>query len=123
MHSYVRVKRKNQIFFVHTSPNDTFAHVKSEIAQAVGDDDVSPEKMRLFVEPKADPGDAKTEGKGKAAQPKGPIPRGEIVGPRGEGRGCAVRDVCNWGRRVGGDRGCPAVDRVDVTMLQNVHMI
>ncbi|KAL9188706.1 hypothetical protein ACHAXT_007084 [Thalassiosira profunda] len=70
---YVRVKRKNQIFFVHTSPNDTFAHVKSEIAQAVGDDDVSPEKMRLFVEPKADAGDAKAEGKGKAA-PKGPIP-------------------------------------------------
>lgn len=47
---YIRVKRKNQTFFLRTAPSDTFAHLKSEISLAMGGDDVvSPQQMRLYV--------------------------------------------------------------------------
>ena len=50
-HSYIRVKRKNQIFFIHTSPSDTFGYIKSEIAIAMGGEDViAPKNMRLYID-------------------------------------------------------------------------
>jgi hypothetical protein len=51
LRSYIRVKRKNQIFFIHTSPSDTFGYIKSEIAIAMGGEDViSPKNMRLYID-------------------------------------------------------------------------
>mmetsp|Transcript_20368 Transcript_20368/g.35012 ORF Transcript_20368/g.35012 Transcript_20368/m.35012 type:complete len:137 (+) Transcript_20368:226-636(+) len=48
---YVRVKRRNQTFFIHTTPSDTFAQIKAEISQAMGGDDaISPKQMRLYIE-------------------------------------------------------------------------
>jgi hypothetical protein len=48
--SYIRVKRRNQTFFIHTSPSDTFAHIKSEIALALGGNDIiTPQHMRLYI--------------------------------------------------------------------------
>ena len=90
--SYVRVKRKNQTFFIQTSPSDTFGYIKSEIAQAMGgDDDMSPEKMRLYIEPKAatttdakkaadsDDDDDDKVMADKSPAPKGPIPDEAIL--------------------------------------------
>jgi hypothetical protein len=82
-HSYVRVKRKNQTFFVHTSPSDTFGRIKSEISLAMGGEDVIvPESMRLYIEAQIEPTTAANKDKkdddevvgSKSSMPKGPIP-------------------------------------------------
>mmetsp|Transcript_17973 Transcript_17973/g.37690 ORF Transcript_17973/g.37690 Transcript_17973/m.37690 type:complete len:142 (+) Transcript_17973:121-546(+) len=88
---YIRVKRRNQTFFIHASPSDTFFHIKSEISKAINcctssdndDDDISPRKMRLYLPPSSK---SKKNGKigqgdgdddddnGDASSPRGPIP-------------------------------------------------
>eukprot|EP00584_Thalassiosira_punctigera_P006528 CAMPEP_0172535494 /NCGR_PEP_ID=MMETSP1067-20121228/7480_1 /TAXON_ID=265564 ORGANISM="Thalassiosira punctigera, Strain Tpunct2005C2" /NCGR_SAMPLE_ID=MMETSP1067 /ASSEMBLY_ACC=CAM_ASM_000444 /LENGTH=128 /DNA_ID=CAMNT_0013320429 /DNA_START=299 /DNA_END=685 /DNA_ORIENTATION=+ len=74
---YIRVKRRNQTFFVHISPSDTFAQIKDEVSQAMGGSDViSPQQMRLYVETPKPSSDDKGEDKemGEASMPKDPIP-------------------------------------------------
>ena len=88
-HSYIRVKRKNQIFFIHTSPSDTFGYIKSEVAIAMGGEDViAPKNMRLYIDvaassssiaatKKDDDGGGEQAVIGnnqKSMSPKGPIP-------------------------------------------------
>ncbi|KAL7542889.1 hypothetical protein ACHAXR_013191 [Thalassiosira sp. AJA248-18] len=80
--SYIRVKRKSQTFFIHTSPSDTFAHIKSEISQAMGGSDViSPQQMRLYIETIKPTNDEKDGDKvmEEKLMPKGPIPDTAIL--------------------------------------------
>ena len=83
---YVRVKRKNQTFFIHCAPSDTFAQIKSEISLAMGGSDViSSQKMRLYIEtPKPTVTEKKADddqdmGGEKSLAPKGPIPDEAIL--------------------------------------------
>ncbi|KAL7547680.1 hypothetical protein ACHAWF_010959 [Thalassiosira exigua] len=95
---YVRVKRRNQTFFVPTSPSDTFARVKEEVSLAMGGEDVvSPRSMRLYVAPKktattttkADNDDDSDDDAGEekkkkaAAAPEGPVPDAATLSDRG----------------------------------------
>ncbi|KAL7472455.1 hypothetical protein ACHAXS_012797 [Conticribra weissflogii] len=91
-YSYIRVKRRNQTFFIHASPSDTFFHVKSEISKAINccassddDDDteISPRKMRLYLPPSLKSNNSAKSGKGddenddddyNESSPRGPIP-------------------------------------------------
>ena len=48
----IRIKRKNQAFFITTTKSNTISSVKSQISEAiscVSEDTVIPEKMRLFA--------------------------------------------------------------------------
>lgn len=80
---YIRVKRRNQTFFIHTSPSDTFDQIKSEISLAMGGSDViSTQKMRLYIEtPKPTVTEAKDADKviSENLAPKGPIPDSAIL--------------------------------------------
>mmetsp|Transcript_2580 Transcript_2580/g.3972 ORF Transcript_2580/g.3972 Transcript_2580/m.3972 type:complete len:102 (-) Transcript_2580:2333-2638(-) len=49
----IRIKRKNQTFFITTTKSNTISFVKSQISEAIScvsesEDTVIPEKMRLF---------------------------------------------------------------------------
>ena len=83
--SYVRVKRKNQTFFIHISPSDTFEYIKSEVVSAYnscsigGDDnDVTTTNMNLYIAPKSNNVVENKDGdksmSEKQEEPKGPIP-------------------------------------------------
>mmetsp|Transcript_42100 Transcript_42100/g.88434 ORF Transcript_42100/g.88434 Transcript_42100/m.88434 type:complete len:135 (-) Transcript_42100:7-411(-) len=85
---YVRVKRRSQTFFIHTSPSDTFVSIKDEISLAMGGRP-SPSKMRLYI-PTSAPNnqtsnsDDKEMGEAAAASaaamlPKDPIPDTAIL--------------------------------------------
>jgi hypothetical protein len=82
--SYVRVKRRNQTFFIHTSPSDSFLQLKSEISLAMGGT-LSPQKMRLYIEisPKSSEvgkaGDDKEMADKKSTTTKGPIPDAALL--------------------------------------------
>lgn len=75
--SHVRVKRRNQTFFIPTSPSDSFAYIKEEICRALGGDDAfDPKLMRLYIDnTDNDAGDA-DEGK---ETKKGPIPDAALL--------------------------------------------
>jgi hypothetical protein len=49
--SYIRIKRKNQTFFIPVSPKTTFLEIKTEISKALNDA-TSPTDMKLFREEK-----------------------------------------------------------------------
>ena len=77
------MKRKNQTFFIHTTPSDTFEYIKSEVVSAynsssVGDDnDVTATNMNLYIAPKTNnvvEKDGDTSMSEKQDEPKGPIP-------------------------------------------------
>ena len=87
-YSYVRVKRKNQTFFIHTSPSDTFEYIKSEVVSAYnsssgGDDNVTTTNMNLYIAPKTNNVVEKKDGdktmSEKQEEPKGPIPDAAIL--------------------------------------------
>ncbi|EED91660.1 predicted protein [Thalassiosira pseudonana CCMP1335] len=73
---YIRVKRRNQTFFIHTTPTDTFHHIKSEISKAMNGQ-VVPAKMRLYV-PTATTTTADKESTGKSEE-SSPIPDGATL--------------------------------------------
>ena len=75
-HSYIRVKRRNQTFFIHTTQTDTFHHIKSEISKAMNGQ-VVPAKMRLYV-PTATTTTADKESTGKSEE-SSPIPDGATL--------------------------------------------
>ena len=58
--SHIRVKRRNQTFFIPTAPSDSFAYIKEEICKALGgdDDSIDVKAMRLYVDNKSEGGDA-----------------------------------------------------------------
>lgn len=68
---YIRVKRRNQTFFIPTSPSDSFAYIKEEICKALGgdDDSIDPKLMRLYIDNKNDGGDADAGKETKKAIP------------------------------------------------------
>ena len=78
------MKRKNQTFFIHTAPSDTFEYIKSEVVSAYnscsigGDDnDVTATNMNLYIVPKTNNVVEKDGDKSmseKQEEPKGPIP-------------------------------------------------
>ncbi|KAK1741761.1 hypothetical protein QTG54_007334 [Skeletonema marinoi] len=57
---HIRVKRRNQTFFIPTAPSDSFAYIKEEICKALGgdDDSIDVKAMRLYVDNKSEGGDA-----------------------------------------------------------------
>ena len=60
---YIRVKRRNQTFFIHTSPSDSFAYIKEEICKALGGEDnsIDTKSMRLYIDNKNEGGDAEAK--------------------------------------------------------------
>ena len=81
------MKRKNQTFFIHTSPSDTFEYIKSEVVSAYnscssgGDDDVTTTNMNLYIAPKTNNVVEKDGDKSMSEkqEPKGPIPDAAIL--------------------------------------------
>jgi len=86
------VKRKNQTFFIHTTPSDTFEYIKSEVVSAYnssssgGDDnDVTATNMNLYIAPKSNNVVENKDGADKSMsekqddEPKGPIPDAAIL--------------------------------------------
>ena len=61
--SHIRVKRRNQTFFIPTSPSDSFAYIKEEICKALS---LDPKLMRLYVDNKNDDNDTAKEETKKA---------------------------------------------------------
>uniref|UniRef100_A0A6S9B284 Ubiquitin-like domain-containing protein n=1 Tax=Ditylum brightwellii TaxID=49249 RepID=A0A6S9B284_9STRA len=45
---YVRIKRRNQTFFIQANRSDTIFHLKDEISNALNNE-ISPRKMRLYL--------------------------------------------------------------------------